>query len=404
MKAEIYFDNASTTKMSAEVLQAMMPIMTECYGNSNSVHEVGRDASKYIDDARDTIAKTLNVSPSEIYFTSGGTEANNWAIIGIAMANRAKGNHIITSKFEHHSVLDACAFLEKNGFKVTYLDVDKNGFVNFAELLGAITPQTILVSIMSANNEIGTIQNIKAIAQTVKEKGIIFHTDAVQLYGSMRFDCQDMGIDAMSISSHKIYGPKGVGALYISNKIDIDNLHFGGNQERGRRGGTLNVAGIVGFAKAVEVAYRDLNQNQYKLKSLSEYFVSQLTKEVPDVIINGYAKQKLPKIVSATFVGIDGSALLMMLDLKGVYVSTGSACMSNSVEVSHVLRAMGISDDLAKGTIRFSFSKNNEYEEVDRAVAIIKESVAKLRAYSPTYSSKSVTKQKRGRKKKDEIV
>lgn len=404
MKAEIYFDNASTTKMSAEVLQAMMPVMTECYGNSNSVHGIGRDANKYIDNARDTIAKTLNVSPSEIYFTSGGTEANNWAIIGIAMANRSKGNHIITSKFEHHSVLDACAYLEKNGFDVTYLDVDKNGFINFAEYIGAFTPQTILVSIMSANNEVGTIQNIKAIAQTAKERGVIFHTDAVQLYGSMSLDCQDIGIDAMSISSHKIYGPKGVGALYISNKIDIDNLHFGGNQERGRRGGTLNVAGITGFAKAAEIAYRDLAQNQYKLKTLSDYFVTQLTKEVPDVIINGYDKQKLRKIVSATFVGVDGSALLMMLDLKGVYVSTGSACMSNSVEVSHVLKAMGLSDDLAKSTIRFSFSKNNEYEEVDRAVAIIKECVEKLRSFSPTYSSKSTVKQKRGRKKKNEIV
>ena len=404
MKAEIYFDNASTTKMSAEVLQAMMPVMTECYGNSNSVHGVGRDANKYIDNARDTIAKTLNVSPSEIYFTSGGTEANNWAILGIAMANKSKGNHIITSKFEHHSVLDACEYLEQNGFKVTYIDVDRNGFINFAELMAAITPETILISIMAANNEIGTIQNLKAIAQTAKEKGIIFHTDAVQLYGSMTFDCQDLGVDAMSISSHKIYGPKGVGALYISNKIDIDNIHFGGSQERGRRGGTLNVAGITGFAKAVEIAYRDLNQNQYKLKTLSEYFVAQLTKEVPDVIINGYSKQKLSKIVSATFVGIDGSALLMMLDLKGVYVSTGSACMSNSVEVSHVLKAMGMTDDLAKGTIRFSFSKNNEYEEVDIAVRIIKECVEKLRAYSPTYSSKSTVKQKRGRKKKNEIV
>ena len=403
MKAEIYFDNASTTKMSAEVLQAMMPVMTECYGNSNSVHGVGRDANKYIDEARDTIAKTLNVSPNEIYFTSGGTESNNWAIIGIAMANKNKGNHIITSKFEHHSVLDACEFLEKNGFTVTYLDVDKNGFVNFAELIGAITPQTILISIMSANNEVGTIQNIKAIAQLAKEKGVIFHTDAVQLYGSMEFDCPDMGIDALSISSHKIYGPKGVGALYVSNKVNMDNLHFGGNQERGKRGGTLNVAGITGFAKAAEIAYRDLKQNQYKIKTLSEYFVAQLTKEVPDVIINGYPKQKLAKIVSATFVGVDGSALLMMLDLKGVYVSTGSACMSNSTEVSHVLKAMGMTDDLAKSTIRFSFSKNNEYEEVDKAVAIIKESVEKLRSFSPTYSSKSSIKQKRGRKKNESV-
>ena len=404
MKADIYFDNASTTKMSAEVLQAMMPVMTECYGNSNSVHGVGRDANKYIDNARDTIAKTLNVSSSEIYFTSGGTEANNWAIIGLAMANKHKGNHIITSKFEHHSVLDACQYLEQNGFEVTYVDVDSHGFVNFAQYLGAIKPQTILVSIMSANNEVGTIQNIKALAQTAKEKDIIFHTDAVQLYGNMEIDCQDIGIDAMSISSHKIYGPKGVGALYISNNLDIDNIHFGGNQERGRRGGTLNVAGITGFAKAVEIAYRDLKPTQYKMKTLSEYFVAQLTKEVPDVIINGYDKQKLHKIVSATFVGIDGSALLMMLDLKGVYVSTGSACMSNSVQVSHVLKAMGLSDDMAKATIRFSFSKNNEYEEVDKAVAIIKECVEKLRSFSPIYSAKSTLKQKRGRKKKNEIV
>lgn len=404
MKKEIYLDNASTTKISGEVLNAMMPVLTDCYGNSNSVHTVGRKANKFLDESRDTIAKSLNVKSSEIYFTSGGTEANNWAIIGLATANRAKGNHIITSKIEHHSILDACEFLEQNGFRVTYLDVDRYGFINFAELLQAITPETILISIMSANNEVGTIQNIKAIAQTAKEKDIIFHTDAVQLYGHMNIDCEDIGIDALSISSHKIHGPKGVGALYVSDKVNINPYHLGGSQERGKRGGTVDVAGIVGFAKASEIAYRDLIVNNYKIKTLSEYFVSQLQKELSDIVINGYPKQKLHNIVSVSFSGIDGNALLMMLDLKGVYVSTGSACMSNAIETSHVIKALGINDDLAKGTVRFSFSRYNDPEDIDVAVAIIKESVLKLRAFSPVYVAKQKSKGKRGRKKKNELL
>ena len=404
MKNEIYFDNASTTKISGEVLNAMMPVLTDVYGNSSSVHAIGRRANKYLDEARDQIAKSLNVKSTEIYFTSGGTEANNWAIIGLAMANRNKGNHIITSKIEHHSVLEACAYLEQNGFNVTYLDFDHYGFINFAQFLGALTGDTILISIMSANNEIGTIQNIKAIAQTAKEKGIIFHTDAVQLYGHMNIDCEDIGIDALSISAHKIHGPKGVGALYVSDKINIAPFHLGGNQEKGKRGGTVNVAGAVGFAKASEIAYRDLVVNNYKTKTLSEYFVTQLEKEVPDIKINGYPRQKLNNIVSVSFAGIDGSALLMMLDLKGVYISTGSACMANALDTSHVIRAIGLSEDMAKGTVRFSFSKNNEPEEIDKAIAIIKESVSKLRAFSPTYSStkKSAGTGRRGRPKKNQ--
>ena len=400
MKKEIYFDNASTTKISGEVITAMMPVLTECYGNSNSVHALGRRANKYLDESRDQIAKTLNVKPTEIYFTSGGTEANNWAIIGLAMANRRKGNHIITSKIEHHSVLDACKQLEKSGFRVTYLDVDQYGFINFADLLGAICADTILISIMSANNEIGTIQNIKAIAQTAKEKDIIFHTDAVQLYGHMNIDCEDIGIDALSISAHKIHGPKGIGALYVSDKINIDSLVIGGNQERSKRGGTVNVAGVVGFAKASEIAYRDLVVNNYKTKTLAEYFISQLEKEIKDIKVNGYARQKLQNIVSVSFAGIDGSALLMLLDLKGLYCSTGSACMSNAIDTSHVVRAIGLDEDLAKGTLRFSFSKNNEPEEIDIAVAIIKESVMKLRVFSPTYSGTKQGKGKRGRPRK----
>lgn len=401
---EIYFDNAATTKIGGEVLNAMMPVLTDCYGNSSSVHAIGRRANKYIDESRDQIAKTLNVKPSEIYFTSGGTEANNWAIVGLAMANRNKGNHIITSKIEHHSVLEACEFLEKNGFRITYLDVDKYGFINFADLISAIGPSTILISIISANNEIGTIQNIKAIAQTAKERDIIFHTDAVQLYGHMNIDCPDIGIDALSLSAHKIHGPKGVGALYVSENVCIDSFHLGGSQERGKRGGTVNVAGVVGLAKASEIAYRDLVVNNYKTKTLSEYFVEQLSHEIPDIVVNGYAKQKLNNIVSVSFAGIDASALLMMLDLKGVYVSTGSACMANAIETSHVIKALGLDDDLAKGTVRFSFSKNNEPEEIDVAVAIIKESVSKLRAFSPTYISKQKSKGKRGRKKKNELL
>lgn len=401
---DIYLDNAATTKLGGEVLSSMMPVLTDCYGNSSSVHAIGRRANKYLDESRDQIAKTLDVKPNEIYFTSGGTEANNWAIVGLAMANRNKGNHIITSKIEHHSILDSCEFLENNGFRVTYLDVDKYGFINFADLMGAICPDTILISIIAANNEIGTIQNIKAIAQTAKERGIIFHTDAVQLYGHMNIDCKDIGIDALSISAHKIHGPKGVGALYVSEDVNIDAYHMGGSQERGRRGGTVNVAGVVGLAKASEIAYRDLIVNNYKTKTLSEYFVDQLQKEVPDIVINGYPRQKLNNIVSVSFAGIDASALLMMLDLKGVYASTGSACMANAIETSHVIQALGLDEDLAKGTMRFSFSKNNEPEEIDIAVAIIKESVSKLRAFSPTYEAKQKTKGKRGRKKKNELL
>lgn len=403
MKNEIYFDNASTTKISGEVINAMMPVLTDNFGNSSSVHTMGRRANKYLDESRDQIAKTLNVKSNEIYFTSGGTEANNWAIIGLAMANKSKGNHIITSKIEHHSVLEACEYLENNGFRVTYLNVDKHGFVNFAEYLGALTPDTILVSIMAANNEVGTIQNVKALAQTAKEKDIIFHTDAVQLYGHMNIDCKDIGIDALTISAHKIHGPKGIGALYVSENVNILPFHLGGNQERGKRGGTVNIAGAVGFAKASEIAYRNLVVNNYKTRTLAEYFVAQLQKEVTDIQINGFPRQKLHNIVSVSFAGIDGSALLMMLDLKGVYVSTGSACMANAIDTSHVIRALGIDEDRAKGTIRFSFSKNNEPEQIDIAVAVIKESVAKLRAFSPTYqSSKKVSKTggKRGRPKK----
>ena len=271
--------DAATTNLGAEALNAMLPILTSEYGNASSIHSFGRSASKLVAESRETIANTINAKANEIYFTSSGSEANSWAITGIAEANRIKGNHIITSKIEHPSVLEECKHLENNGYEVTYLDVDRNGFVNFVELLRAIKPTTILISIMSANNELGTIQNIKAIAQTAHEKGIIFHTDAAQLYGNMHLDVEDLGIDAMTISAHKIYGPKGVGALYVSNNIEIDPIIYGGNQERHKRGGTTNTAGIVGFAKACEVAHRDMKTNNHKLRALSEYFITKLTEK-----------------------------------------------------------------------------------------------------------------------------
>ncbi len=385
----IYLDNSATTTLSPEVLNAMMPALTSVYGNSASIHSFGREASNLIDQSRDVIAETINAKSNEIYFTSSGSEANSMAIVGIAYANRNHGNHIITSKIEHESVLNACRFLEKNGFQVTYLNVDENGLINFTELLHAINPNTILISIMSANNELGTIQYIKAIAQTAKEKNIIFHTDAVQLYGHMDIDVQDMNIDALTISAHKIYGPKGAGALYVRNDVKIDPIIFGGNQERNKRGGTCNTAGIVGLAKACEIATRDMRANNHKLRQLSEYFTTKLSEEVEHIVINANIRQKLPNIISVTFIGVDGESLLTKLDMNGVAVSTGSACTSNSLTVSHVMKAIGLSNDNARSTIRFSIGKNNSYEELDRAIAIIKKSVEELREYSSTFGSKT---------------
>lgn len=385
---KIYLDNAATTMLSAEVLNAMMPALTDVYGNSSSVHNFGRTASNLVDESRDIIAKSINAKSNEIYFTSSGSEANTWALIGIAMANSNKGNHIITSKIEHESVLGACRYLENNGFSVTYLDVDKNGFICFTDLLRSIKPNTIMISIMGANNELGTIQNIKAIAHTAKEKGIIFHTDMVQLYGNMEIDVQDMQIDALTFSAHKIYGPKGVGGLYVSNSVKIDPIIFGGNQERAKRGGTVNTAGVLGFAKASEIAYRDMRANNHKLRLLSEYFITKLSSSVENIIFNADVRQKLPHIISVTFVGVDGESLLTKLDLQGVAVSTGSACTSNSLTVSHVMQAIGLKNDNARATIRFSLGKNNSYEELDEAVKIIAKAVEELRSYSSTYGMK----------------
>lgn len=386
-KQRIFLDNASTTNLSAEVLNEMIPVLTNVYGNTMSNHSFGNDALKLVENARDIIAESINAKRNEIYFTSSGSEANSWAIAGIANANRNKGNHIIVSSIEHQSVLNTCKFLEKDGFEVTYLDVDKNGFINFAELLRMIKSNTILISIISANNEIGTIQNIKAISQTAHEKGIIFHTDAVQLFGNMDLDVQELGIDAMSISAHKIYGPKGVGALYVSEKVKIDPIIFGEGHENEKRGGTSNTAGIVGFGKATEVAIRDMKTNNYKVRSLSEYFITKLSDVVENIIFVANTKQKLPQIISVTFVGVDGESLMTKLDMNGVAISTNGICSTN-LTVSHVMSAIGLNNDNARCTVRFSLGKNNSFEEIDKAVAIIARSVEELRAFSSTYGMK----------------
>jgi cysteine desulfurase len=385
---KVYVDNAATTYVSNEVLTEMLPVFNTVYGNSSSLHNFGRDALTLLDRARERVAKAINADPSEIYFTSGGTEANNWALRGIANANKSKGNHIITSQIEHHSVLDTCKYLETRGFKVTYLPVDETGLVSIADLLHHLDDKTVLVSIMAANNEIGTIQNLQTISKIAQEKGAIFHTDAVQAIGAINIDVKQMGVDSLSLTAHKIYGPKGIGALYVKKGIKIDNLIIGGNQEKGKRGGTVDVAGAVGLGKAIEVAVRDMSINSKKLKTMREYFTQKVTQEIADVKINGHIIQRLPGIVNISFHYIEGESLLLMLDMQGVGVSTGSACSSGSLEQSHVLKAIGLPAELGQGSIRFSFGKSTTKDEVDYVIEVLKKQVKKLRDISPLSAKK----------------
>ena len=378
----VYLDNAATTHCSQEVYNEMLPVFNIMYGNANSIHSLGREAMGLVDRARDRIANAIGAKSKEIYFTSGGTEANNWAIKGLAYANADKGKHIIVSKIEHDSVLESCKALEAEGFEITYLNVDAYGLVSLAELMHVIRKDTILISIMAVNNEVGTIQNIKAIGKTAHENGIIFHTDAVQALGSIKIDVTDMEIDVLSISAHKIYGPKGVGALYIKNGIACKNLIDGGTQERGRRGGTLNVPGIVGFGKATEIAVRDIIVNQQKIKTIRDYFVRQITAKIPYIKVNGHQFQKVQGIVNVGFEMVDAEALVTMLDLEGVEVSVGSACMSGAVTESHVLKAMAVPDNFRKGSIRFSFGRTISKDDIDYAIEKLVEAVGKLRSIS----------------------
>lgn len=380
---KIYLDNAATTYVSNEVLTEMLPVFNTVYGNPNSLHGYGREALALLDAARDKVAAAIGANASEIYFTSGGTEANNWAVRGLALANSSKGNHIITSKIEHPSVLEACKALEKIGFKVTYLDVDKFGLVSIPDLLHYINDKTILISIMAANNEIGTVQNLQTISKIAHEKGVVFHTDAVQAIGAVNIDVEAMDLDALSLSAHKIYGPKGIGALYVRKGIKISPIIYGGSQEKGKRGGTSNVAGAVGLGKAIEIAVRDLSVNSQKLKVMREYFTKKVSEEIEDITINGHPAQRLPGVVNISFHYIEGESLMLLLDMDGIAVSTGSACSSGSLEQSHVLVAIGTPPEYAQGSIRFSFGKSTTREEVDYVVQSLKKNVKKLRDMSP---------------------
>lgn len=380
---KIYLDNAATTPINSEVLAEMLPYFNSIYGNASSLHGFGRSAKAGIDLARERIAKAIGAEPSEIYFTSGATESNNWAIRGLAYANIKKGKHIITSSIEHPSVLETCKQLEKEGFRVTYLDVDKYGFVRLDHLLHNLDSETTVVSIMSANNEIGTIQNIQAIANIAKEKGVIFHTDATQAIGAIHINVAEMGIDAMSMSGHKINGPKGVGALYLKKDKHIQRFMQGGEQESNLRGGTSNTPGIVGFGKAMEIATRDIIANAKKVSTLRNYFVREVQNRIEMVYLNGHPIQRLPNNASLSFGQVEGESILFLLDMAGIAVSTGSACSSGSLQQSHVLKAIGLSPDLAQGTIRFSLSKSTTKEELDIVVDELEKIIKKLRKISP---------------------
>lgn len=383
MSKKVYLDSAATTYVSSEVMQEMLPCFNVLYGNSNSLSSFGREASAIVDRARDRIKHAINAEKAnEIYFTSGGTEANNWALKGLAHANSSKGKHIIVSKIEHHSILDTCKVLEEEGFEVTYLSVDNTGLVNMGELLRMIRKDTILISIIAVNNEVGTIQNIKALAKIAHDYGILFHTDAVQALGAIRLDVQDMEIDAMTMSAHKLYGPKGIGALYVKEGVKIENLIYGGSQERNKRGGTLNVPAIAGFGKAVEIAVRDIAMVQQKIRNEREYFLRNVLDRIEYVKVNGHNHQKINGILNLEFEMVDKESLLMLLDLEGVAVSTGSACTANSPLQSHVLKAMGLSDEQANSSIRFSFPKNISKADLDFAIEALVKCVEKLRSIS----------------------
>ncbi len=383
----IYMDNAATTRVTEPVAQAMLPYLTEVFGNPSSVHAFGRDARRALDNARAQVAAALNAKPNEIYFTGCGTESDNWAIRGTAYARRDKGNHIITTAIEHHAVLHTCEQLEKEGFKITYLPVDEEGLISLDDLKAAITPETILITVMTANNEIGTIQPIKEIGAIAKEHGIRFHTDAVQAIGSVRMDVKEMNIDMLSISGHKFHAPKGVGVLYIRNGVRLERLIQGGAQERTQRAGTENLASIVALGKAIELANANIEEHNAKLTAMRDRLIDGILSTIPETRLNGHRTKRLPGNVNVSVRYIEGEALLLSLDLKGIAASSGSACTSGSLDPSHVLLAIGLPHEIAHGSLRLSLSEENTMEEVEYVITTLKEIVDRLRAMSPLYNA-----------------
>ncbi len=381
----IYLDHAATTSMNQSVFEEMQPFFMQKYGNPSAIYSIGRESKKHIEEAREKVAKAIDAEPKEIYFTGSGTEADNWAIKGIAHAYKNKGNHIITTAIEHHAVLHTCMHLEKEGFEVTYLPVDSNGLISPTQVLDAIRPTTILITVMFANNEIGTIQPIGEIGKIAKEKGIIFHTDAVQAVGSIPIDVRELNVDLLSMSAHKLYGPKGIGALFVRKSVRLSSFLHGGAQEKGRRASTENVPGIVGFGKAIEIATQNISETSKKLIALRDRTINEILDRIPYTRLNGDRTKRLPNNVNVSFQFIEGEALLLMLDMKGIAASSGSACTSGSLDPSHVLLAIGLPHEIAHGSLRISFGLENTEKDIDYLMDVLPEIVQKLRDMSPLY-------------------
>ena len=393
-KKMIYLDNAATTKTAPAVVEAMLPYFSELYGNPSSIYTIAQKSKEAIDKAREQIAQVLGTNAENIYFTAGGSEADNWALKATYELLKGKGNHIITTKIEHHAILHTCEYLEKLGARITYLNVDKDGIVDLEELKAAITPETILISVMFANNEIGSVQPIKEIGEIAKANNILFHTDAVQAFGQLPINVDELNIDMLSSSGHKINGPKGIGFLYIRKGVKIRSFIHGGAQERKRRAGTENVPGIVGYGAAAELANRTMKERTAKEAELRDYLIKRVLSEVPQTKLNGHPEKRLPNNANFSFEFVEGESLLMMLDMKGICASSGSACTSGSLDPSHVLLAIGLPHEIAHGSLRLTLSDETTKEEIDYVVDCIKEIIAQLRSMSPLYEDFKAGKKK----------
>ncbi len=386
---KVYIDHAATTPCDRRVVEAMIPYFTNEFGNADSQHFYGRDTAKAVADARETVADIIGCKSNEIYFTGSGTEADNWALKGVALHNRHKGNHIIISAIEHHAILNSAEWLERNGFRVTKLPVDSTGLVSVSDLEAAIDNETTLVSVMYVNNEVGTIEPIKELAEIAHKHGALFHSDCVQAMPYIKIDVKELGVDLLSMSAHKFYGPKGIGALYIRNGVKLDKLICGGGQERSQRGGTTNTPLVAGMAEALKIAACEMQANNEYIAKLRDRFVNRVIEEIPYVRFNGNMERRIPSVANFSFEFVEGEGILMLMDFNGIAVSSGSACSSGSLDPSHVLLAMGVPIEVSHGSIRFSFGKDNTMEEVDYTVDKLKDTIAKLREMSPLFNLKT---------------